>query len=61
MKQAIQYLRNLGFKVSPNGTIISKLPDGEKGITLVDMLEENTMQDDHCYTIVDNKITKLEL
>lgn len=61
MKKAIEYLKKLGLKVDNNGNIISKLPNGEKGITLVNMLEENTIGEDFCYTIINNKIEKIEI
>ena len=60
MKKAIDYLKTLGIKCDNNGNILSKLPEGENGIALVDMLEENTMEEDYCYTIINNKIEKID-
>jgi hypothetical protein len=60
MKKAIEYLKTLGIKADSSGNIISKLPDGLKGIELVNMLEENTMTGDFCYTIINNKIEKID-
>ena len=60
MKEAIAYLKTLGIKCQKDGTIISKLPDGERGIALIDMLEEATMKENFCYTIIDNKLIQIE-
>jgi hypothetical protein len=60
MKEAIKYLQTLSIKCDKSGNIISKLPEGEKGITLVNMLEEATMKEDYCFTIINNKIEKIE-
>lgn len=61
MKEAIAYLKTLGIKADKDGNIISKLPDGERGLTIVNMLEDSTMQEDFCYTIIGNKIEKIDL
>lgn len=61
MKEAINYLQSLGIKCDSTGNIISKLPDGERGIALIDMLEENTQTDDHYYTIINNKLEKIKI
>lgn len=53
MKKAIDYLKTLGIKCDKDGKIISKLPVGERGITLVNMLEDKTG-----YTIVNDKLQK---
>jgi hypothetical protein len=61
MKKAINYLKTLGIRVSKEGNIISKLPSGQKGIVLVDMLEENTMEENYCFTIIKNRLEKIEI
>lgn len=61
MKQAIKYLKTLGIACDKEGNILSKLPDGERGLTLINMLEENTQTEDHCYTIKNNKLEKIEI
>jgi hypothetical protein len=53
MKKAIEYLKSLGIRCDKDGNILSKLPDGERGLELVDMLEENTE-----YTIIHEKLQK---
>ena len=53
MKKAIEYLKTLGIKCDKDGNVISKLPDGERGLQLIDMLEQNTE-----YTIVNEKLQK---
>lgn len=60
MEEAIKYLKTLGIRVDKDGNIISKLPHGEKGVQLVNMLEENTTKDDYCFTIIKNKIEKID-
>jgi hypothetical protein len=60
MKKAIDYLKTLGITCSDDGTVLSKLPDGERGIQLIDMLEEATMSEDYCFTIINNKIEKID-
>jgi hypothetical protein len=61
MKEAIEYLKSLGIRCDNDGRVISKLPEGERGIKIVDMLEENTMKDDYCYTIQHDMVVKIEL
>ncbi len=53
MKEAIQYLKTLGIRCDKYGNILSKLPDGEKGLVLIDMLEEKTE-----YTIINGSLQK---
>ncbi len=53
MKEAIDYLKSLGIRCDKQGNILSKLPDGEKGLVLIDMLEENTE-----YTIINERLQK---
>ena len=60
MEKAIKFLKLIGIKCDNSGNVLSKLPHGEKGISLVNMLEENTVEDDFCYTIINNKIEKIE-
>jgi hypothetical protein len=60
MKKAIDYLKTLGIKADSKGNIISKLPDGERGIAIIDMLEENTANEDYCFTIINDKIEKID-
>ena len=60
MKKAIEYLKVLGIKCDKNGNILSKLPDGQKGIALIGMLEDATIENDYCFTIINNKIEKIE-
>ncbi len=60
LSSAIKYVRTLGLHCGNSGNILSKLPDGERGLTLVNMLEENTMSEDYCYTIINNKIEKID-
>ncbi len=55
MKEAIKYLKDIGIRCDKEGNILSKLPDGERGLTLVNMLEDQTG-----YTIIENKIHELE-
>src|SRR5205814_1640957 len=54
MKTAINYLKSVGITCDNGGNILSRLPDGERGLILVDMLQENTMTDSYCYTINNN-------
>jgi hypothetical protein len=61
MKKAIEYLKSLGIRCDKDGNILSKLPDGERGIELVDMLEENTMSETHCFTIINGKLSEQEV
>lgn len=63
MKKAIDYLKKLGIKCSPLGTVLSKLPDGERGIALVNMLEDNTVdaEDESCWTIVIDHLQKISI
>lgn len=63
MKTAIDYLKTLGIKCDKQGNILSKLPIGERGLTIVDMLEEKTTneQEEYCYTIIDNKLVKIDI
>jgi len=61
MKKAIKYLETLGINADKEGNIISKLPDGERGLKIIDMLEDHTMSPDHCFTIRNNKIEKQEM
>ena len=60
MKKAIKFLSLIGIKCDKLGNVLSKLPDGERGLLLINMLEENTMQNDFCFTIINNKIEKIE-
>ena len=67
MKQAIQFLKCIGIKCDKNGNVLSPLPDGEEGIYLIDMIEENTTNKENdfkdknfCYTIINNKLEKIE-
>ncbi|CAB4131257.1 hypothetical protein UFOVP129_63 [uncultured Caudovirales phage] len=63
MKEAINYLKNLGLKCDINGNILSKITDGEDGIALIDMVEENTEneKDGYCYTIINSKLEKIDI
>lgn len=63
MKKAIEYLKTLGIKCSPMGVILSVLPKGERGITLVNMLEDNTVdaEDESCWTIVIDHLQKISI
>lgn len=61
MKTAIDYLQSKGVIVSPDGAILSGMPDGLEGISIIDTLEEITESHDYCYTIIDSKITKIDL
>lgn len=61
MKEAIKYLKTLGIKCDNKGNLLSKLPVGEKGLTIVNMLEDATMTEDYCYTIIQLKIEKIEI
>ena len=58
MKKAIEFLRLKGFLVTDKGEIITPLPEGEEGISLVDELEEVTDGNIFCYTIIQDKIEK---
>jgi len=60
MKKAIEYLRSTGLKVTDEGIIVSTLPDGEDGIDVVDECEAISCEDDHCYTIINNKLEKID-
>lgn len=61
MKKAIEYLRSTGLIVTDNGTIVSTLPDGEDGLDLVDNVEEISCEEDTYYTIIKNKLEKIEI
>ena len=63
MKKAIDYLKTLGIKCDKFGNVLSKIPNGIEGIELINMLEENTENEDesYCYTIVNNIITKIDI
>ena len=63
MKKAIEYLRNLGFKVTDEGVILSKLPTDEKGFALVDGMEDSCMDEanEYTYTIILDKIEKIDI
>lgn len=61
MKNAIDFLQSKGIEVCETGLIISELPDGLEGIKLVDDLEEFTMTDDYCFTIIGNNVVKQDL
>ncbi len=56
MKEAIEYIRTYGVKVSDTGFIEdADLPEGENGLIFVDGLEDATG-----YTIIGNQVTKYE-
>ena len=61
MQTAIDFLKSRGLVVGDSGTILSNTIDDLEAMSLIDELEEITMTDDYCYTIVINKITKIEI
>lgn len=64
MQKATNYARSVGLKVSDNGTILSGLPDDfEDSMTMTSMIEDNTITADgqHTYTIIKNKLVKIEI
>lgn len=63
MKKAIAFLKTLGIKCSPMGVILSVLPDGLKGIDLVNKLEDNTVdaEDESCWTIHIDHLQKISI
>ncbi len=61
MKKAIEFLATQSILVSKDGSILNKLPNGEAGINLINLLEEITMNDDFCYTIINNRLEKIEI
>lgn len=61
MKKAIEFLRSKSITVSDDGIILSELPYGEDGISLIDELEENTEDGDYCYTLIDNRLFKIDI
>lgn len=60
MKKAIDFLKSFGIKCDIKGNVLSELPNGERGIALIDQLQEHTMQDNFCFTIINNKIEKID-
>lgn len=61
MKKAMEFLAANRIDVSKDGSIISVLPDGIKGIGLVNDLEEHTQTESFCYTIINNRLEKIEI
>jgi hypothetical protein len=60
MKKAINFLMMNGIKCDKKGNIKSELPIGLKGIYINDIIEEITCTCYYCYTIVNNKLTKID-
>lgn len=61
MKKAIEFLRSKGVVVSDDGIILDRMPDGLVGITLMDELEDFTVEEDFCYTVVEDKVVKIDI
>lgn len=60
MKKAIKILRESGVFCDSKGNILNELPLGIEGISLVESLEDITYKNDYCYTIINNKIERIE-
>lgn len=63
MKKAIHLLRETGINVDDNGNILSDISEFFEGMRLIEMLEENTIdeQNECCYTIINNKVEKIDI
>ena len=61
MSNAVGYLKSLGIESDKDGNILSKLPSGEKGMELIDKLEELAQGEDYTYTIIGKKLTKIDI
>ena len=60
MIKAITFLRENGVNVSDAGIILSELPKGEEGLSIVNELEDYCMTEDFTYTIIGNEIKKID-
>ena len=60
MTTAINYLKSIGIECDLTGKVLSVLPEGLDGINLIDTLQEATMNNEFCYTIINNQIEKID-
>lgn len=66
MQNAIEFLRSQNIQVSNTGKILSELPEGEDGLTLINDMEDftSTWSDrnyGHCFTIIKDQVTLKEI
>ncbi len=59
MKRAIEFLKANDIICDNEGNVLSQLPLGEYGLELIETLETYTMSNNHCYTIINNKLEKI--
>lgn len=58
MKKAIEFLRGKGITVTDEGVLLSLLPDGIAGISVIDQLEYFTENEEFYYTVISGKLVR---